>query len=44
MNKMGFALINEWEDLDKDKNKGWKNIQKRLGGKSVKPENGSSTD
>ena len=38
MNKMGFALINEWEDLDKDKNKGWKNIQKRLGGKAVKPE------
>jgi len=38
MNKMGFALINEWEDLDKDKNKGWKNIQKKLGGKAVKPE------
>ena len=31
MNKMGFALINEWEDLDKDNNKGWKNIQKRVG-------------
>ena len=38
MNKMGFALINEWEDLDKEKNKGWKNIQKKLGGKAVKPE------
>ncbi len=38
MNKMGFALINEWEDLDKDNNKGWKNIQKKLGGKAVKPE------
>lgn len=38
MNDMGFALINEWEDLDKDKNKGWKNVQKKLGGKAVKPE------
>ena len=38
MNKMGFALINEWEDLDKDNHKGWKNIQKKLGGKAVKPE------
>ena len=38
MNNMGFALINEWEDLDKDNHKGWKNIQKKLGGKTVKPE------
>ena len=27
--------MNELEDLNKEKNKGWKNIQKRSGGKAV---------
>jgi superfamily II DNA or RNA helicase len=38
MNKTGFALVDEWEALDDNKQYGWKAIQKKLGGKAVKPE------
>ena len=38
MNKTGFALVDEWEALDDNKQYGWKAIQKKLGGKVVKPE------
>ena len=34
MNKMSFALINVWEDLNKDKNKDWKGLVYYLGPQS----------